>query len=131
MIEAYSTNITATPNAVISFNTVSLKTGEVVTMEGNTAFSLNRSGIYNIEFNATATATTAGNVSVQLYKNGVPITQTLSTATLSNDGSQTLSFSTLLKVGCCPCGESQPKLSVMYEGVAGTISPTIIITKIR
>lgn len=133
MLQAYSKGVGVSPNSIYPFNTTSILTGYVATLNGSTSINLNKPGIYMVEFNGQASPTDEdGVVSVQLYNDGVPMPQTISSAYATMGNPNTLSFSTLVKVGClCPSETGSKVLTLHYEGVAGTMDGNIVVTKLR
>lgn len=133
MLQAYSKGVSVSPNSIYPFNTTFILTGCVATLNGSTSINLNKPGIYMIEFNGQASPTGEnGVVSVQLYNDGVAMPQANSSAYATMGNPASLSFSTLIKVGClCPCESGSKVLTLHYEGVAGTMDGNIVVTKLR
>ena len=122
MLEAYSLNITVGANANIPFNSVSLEKGCTVTKPSADTINLNKCGVYMVEVDASAAASTT----IQLYKDGVAQPQAQSTGTSP-------SFTTLVQVAhnnCgCPC--SSPTTIQVRNTTAGTFTDAnIVVTKI-
>ena len=124
MLEAYSLNVTVATNSVIPFNSVTLKKGCTAELLGNGTIQLNKCGVYMVECDASASASTT----IQLFKDSVAQPQAQSTGS-------SLSFTTLVQVtennSTCPC--SAPTLLQVKN--TGTASATftdanIVITKI-
>lgn len=122
MIEAYSLNITAQANSPIPFNSTALQKGCTVTKPSADTFNLNKCGVYMVEVDVSAAASTT----IQLYKDGVAQAQAQSTGTSP-------SFTTLVQVphnnSNCPC--ASPTSIQIRNTVAGTLTDAnIVITKI-
>lgn len=133
MIQVYSKGIAVTPNNNVQFNTVALKTGSTVTMEGTTQLNINRSGIYRIEFvGYGASNTDNGTIGVQLVVDGKEVPQAEATvATSSAILPEQIAFTALVPVKICPCGGSKT-VTVLATGKAGTLSlANLTVTKIR
>lgn len=82
MLEAYSKNQTVPATTGITpFNSVTLKKGCTAELNGVSSIQLNKCGVYEVIFNAIALATTAGNITVEMTKNGV--TQPQATRTIT------------------------------------------------
>ena len=100
MIEADAKNqsIPAT-TGIVPFTSVSLKKGQTVELNGVNSIQLNKCGVYEVIFNATALAGTAGNVTIEMTKNGV--TQPQATTTITGATTTTavnVPISTLVQV---------------------------------
>lgn len=122
MLEAYSTNITVGANANIPFNSTSLQKGCTVTKPSADTINLNKCGVYMVEVDASAAASTT----IQLYKDGVAQAQAQSTGL-------TPSFVTLVQVdhnnSCCAC--ASPTTLQVRNTVAGTLTDAnIVVTKV-
>ncbi len=135
MLEAYSKNQSvAATTGIIPFNSVSLKKGCTVELNGVNSIQLNKCGVYEILFNATALATTAGNITIQATKNGVSQPQgsrTVVGATTST--SVNIPISTLVQVtdnNSCRCCDSPTVVQFVNTGVAWTGDTSVVITKI-
>lgn len=133
MIQVYSKGIAITPNNNVRLNTVALKTGSTVTMEGTTQLNINRSGIYRIEFvGYGASNTDNGTIGVQLVVDGKEVPQAEATiATSSAILPEQIAFTALVPVKICPCGGSKT-VTVLATGTAGTLNlANLTVTKIR
>ena len=132
MIQVYSKDIAITPNSNVQFNTVALKTGSTVTMQDSTQLSINRSGIYRIEFvGYGASSTDNSMIGVQLVVDGKEVPQAEATvATSSAIMPEQIAFVALVPIKICPCGSKT--VTVLATGTAGTLSlANITVTKIR
>lgn len=133
MIQVYSKGIAVTPNSNVQFNTVALKTGSTVTMEGTTQLNINRSGIYRIEFlGYGASNTDNSTIGAQLVVDGKEVPQAEATvATSSAILPEQIAFTALVPIKICPCGGSKT-VTVLATGTAGTLSlANLTVTKIR
>ena len=133
MLQVYSKDIAVTPNSNVQFNTVALKTGSTVTMEGTTQLNINRSGIYRIEFvGYGASNTDNGTIGVQLVVDGKEVPQAEATvATSSAILPQQIAFVALVPIKICPCDGSKT-VTVLATGTAGTLNlANLTVTKIR
>jgi hypothetical protein len=135
MLEAYSLNQTLLTNGIIPFNSTALVKGETVNLSGVSSIQLNKCGVYEIAFNMTANATTAGNVVVQMTKDGViqpQATRTITGATTAT--SANVPIVTLVQVtknnGNCCCA-SPTTIQFINAGV-GVLANNInvAVTKI-
>ncbi len=133
MIQVYSKGIALTPNANVQFNTVALKTGSTVTIEGTAQLSINRSGIYRIEFVGYGAANTDNStIGVQLVVDGKEVPQAGATvATSSAILPEQIAFTALVPIKICPCGGGKA-VTVLATGTAGTLNlANLTVTKIR
>lgn len=135
MIEAYSKNqsIPAT-TGIVPFTGVSLKKGQTVELNGVNSIQLNKCGVYEVIFNATALAGTAGDVTIEMTKNGV--TQPQATTTITGATTTTavnVPISTLVQVkdnnSCCCC-DAPTILQFLNTGVAITADTNVVVTKV-
>ena len=135
MIEAYAKNqaIPAT-TGIVPFTGVTLKKGQTVELNGVNSIQLNKCGVYEVIFNATALAGTAGAVTIEMTKNGVPqpqATTTITGATITT--SVNVPITTLVQVkdnnSCCCC-DAPTILQFINTGVAITADTNVVVTKI-
>lgn len=135
MLEAYSKNQTiSATTGVIPFNSVTLKKGCTAELNGVSSIQLNKCGVYEIIFNATALATTAGDITVEMTKNEVAqpqATRTITGATVAT--SVNVPIATLVQVtdnNSCRCCDTPTILQFINTGVAWTGDIDIVVTKI-
>ena len=120
-------------NLPVAFNN-SQKTGCSIELETPNIIELCNPGLYLVEFNGSAaTSGTAGDITVQLQRNGVNVPGALATNTSSaTTDIESLSFSTIIDVlpSCCAVN-NQTNLAVINSGVAATFANvTINIVKL-
>ena len=134
MINTYNiTTQNVAANGTVAFTTDRILTGCTVTRNGNT-FQLNKPGYYYVTFNAVAAATeTVGDLTVELYNNGVAVpgaTATVTTATAGNNDNY--AFTTIIRVlPSCPMINNTAELTVVNTGVDATYTvANINITKL-
>ena len=136
VLDAYSiTSTNVAVGASIPFTTNYIKTG--VSISDSTAAStinLNKSGIYLITFGATVAnqAAEAGNVTVQIYRNGNAVPGAVATESSSGPTDlASLSISTIIEVDdVCPCsgaGYTNIPITFVNSGVASVISNVKIV----
>lgn len=135
MIEAYAKNqsIPAT-TGIVPFTGVTLKKGQTVELNGVNSIQLNRCGVYEVIFNAVALAGTAGAITIEMTKNGVPQPQATTTITgATTTTSVNVPITTLVQVkdnnSCCCC-DAPTILQFINTGVAITADTNVVITKI-
>lgn len=107
-------------NSIIDLGSVIRRFGCNLRLNGN-AIEVDGAGYYTIDCNVTLAPTVAGNVTVALYKNGVPLTGATATGSVSTAGNPiTLPIQTTIREGCaCDGGTS---LTVVLVSGASTIS---------
>lgn len=135
MLEVYSKNISVLADAPIALNNVALLKGCSTQLQGVSTIQLNKSGIYEITVSAVATATAAGQISIQLEKDGVLQPQAFSAVTAADTTSlQSLGFTTLVQVthnNNCNCVCTIPtNIDIINTGVAATFN-SVTVTVIR
>lgn len=125
MVNAYTnTSVAVASSAAIPFmnNRYVVGCGSRHT-PGSETITLSRPGYYLVNFVGDMTAA-AGEVSVQLYNNGVAVPGALGTATVDTAGDlKNIGISSVVKVlGSCPCIENCANLTVNNTGLASTYS---------
>lgn len=103
-----NTTTSYSANAPIVFTTTDRKTGRsVLFTNGGTAVNIASKGLYLVNFSVTGTVqgATAGDVTVELYRNGVAIPSTLTTSTSTGTTDfVNVANSTVIEVdSACPC----------------------------
>lgn len=134
MVQVYSKNVTVQPNETFPLNVVIIEKGSTATTSNN-SINLNCKGVYAVDMSASLTPATSGDISVQLYKNGVPYAPAESKATGTADAISALSFPTLIQCSqnnnpCCCCTSPDNLTLVNTSAVAVTGDFTIRVTKI-
>lgn len=135
MIQAYTKNTAVAVNTAIPLANVAIRKGCTATTSGSSAISLNKKGIYQVSVDASAVASAAGVIQMQLSQNGVLLPEALAFETADDaTGAHSLSFSTLVQVtedNCtCDCGSKQNIINIVNNGVAATYSHlNVVITK--
>ena len=122
MISSYNITTQAVlADGVINFTTDRILTGCTATRDGQT-FQLNKPGYYYVTFNAVATATEAGEITVTLENNGIAVIGATASMTAGTVGDLVnLSFTTIIKVPPSCCAVSNVgKLTVVNAGVGAT-----------
>lgn len=135
MIQSYSQNVAVPAASSIPFNNTFQK-GCAVEQAGAASFQLNRKGLYLVHFDASAFASTAaGNISVQLFKDGVADPGGFAQASSTADTDiESLSFETHVQVPCdntCACNVSPVIIQIRNVDVPATfIQANVVITKL-
>lgn len=135
MIEIYSKNVEVAANAAIPLNVTAVNKGTSIVNNGAATLQFNKCGLYKVSVSASGIAGEAGDITIQLYKNGVAQAPAVATETAADTTStHNLSFTTIVQVGAnntnCPC--SSPTLvTVINSGVAATFSTVdVVATKL-
>ena len=135
LLEVYSRNVSALANAPIALNNVALLKGNSTQLQGVSTIQLNKCGVYEISVSAVATAETAGQISIQLEKDGVLQPQAYSAVTAADTTSvHPLGFTTLVQVTHnnntnCVCA-TPTNIDIINTGEAATFN-SIKVTVIR
>ena len=133
MLQIYSTNLDVAANAAYPLNTVSLDKGMAIVPSGAASVQLNRCRLYKVTCDAFVNPAAAGEVSIQLYKNGIPQPEAISTITGVVDTIDTLGFTTLVQVSenntrCC-C--TAPTILQFVNGDTAVTGAHINITVVK
>ena len=136
-LEAYSVNTTVPTNTPVPLNVRTIEKGEFANSNNNSNSNIvfNKCGLYKVSVNASVVASEAGDITIQLYKDGVPIANAVSTVTAADTtNSRTLVFEKLIQISknnnpnCCCSSPSM--VAIMNEGVEATFNPiNIVVTK--
>ena len=134
MIDLYSLNIQVAQNGSIPLNNINIIKGISASHSAPATIELNKSGIYMVSVDASITPAAAGDVSIQLAKNGILDQGAYSIATGAADDTVTLGFSSLVQVkenNTCCCNTSPTTLQLINTGQAGTFPIVkMVVTKI-
>ena len=133
MLEVFSTNIALTDGLSIPFNNVIIEKGCTAVLEAPATIDLNKCGVYMVSCDASVTGTAAGDVSIQMYKNGVAQPQAISTETVAAAETAALGFTTLVQVrenNTCACFSSPTALQFVYDGEDATGHINVCVTKV-
>lgn len=137
MIEAYSLGVTVGANQPVPFNNVTIQKGCSVKQMSATTFVFNKKGTYKVTLDAAGaiTGTTAANLILQLFKNGVaqPQAQGVANSTSTTDV-ESLGFVTLVQVEednnpCC-CSKTPTTIQILNTVAALFNKINITITKV-
>ena len=133
MIQAYSTNITVGADTAIPFNNVTLKKGCSAVQAGPATFQLNKAGIYMVSCDASLAPTAAGEVSIQLSKNGILQPEAIAIEQGTAATPTNMSFCTLVQVqenNTCSCCTSPTNIQVINSAAGDFPIANIVITKL-
>lgn len=134
MLELYSLNVTVDENGSIPFNNVKLAKGMSAVVGAPATIQFNKSGVYMVSVSASITPAAAGDVSIQLAKNGMLDQSARSIATGAAGSTTALGFTTLVQVrdnNTCCCNTSPTTIQLINTGQASTFPiVNIVVTKI-
>lgn len=136
MLEVYSKSITALANSAIPLNNVALDKGTSTKLQGVSTIEFNKCGVYKVSVSASAVATVAGAITIQLEKNGVVQPQAETSATAADTTTiYPLAFTTLVQVdhNNCNCLCSSPdRISLINAGVGTTYNQIdVVVTRVQ
>jgi len=120
MIQVYSDGVTVAANGTYPLNNVVFLKGNTAVAAGAGGVALTKRGVYNIHVDGFGTLAAAGDYSIQLTRNGIPLPQSISTTTLTAAGSAAGSFEALVVVeeSDCPCNWTSSAVTI------GVINPS-------
>lgn len=127
---------TVNAQSVVVFNNNAPFTGcSISHAAGGGTVSLNKSGIYLVEFNADASsvATAGGTLTMQLTNNGVLVPSAEATATVAeNTAIVNLKFATIVQVlNSCNCINNDVDLTVINNGIQASLTnANIVVVKL-
>lgn len=107
-------------NGIIPLTTIQRRRGQVVESNSNN-ITLNRPGYYKVNAYVTFTAPAAGDISIQLQKNGVDVTGLTASTTITTATTEvrTLNISGIVRVFC---NEGFSTITLVNSGLAITTS---------
>lgn len=135
MLDLYSLNVDVEENGSIPFNSVRIAKGCTAVLAAPGTVQFNKSGVYMVSCSASIEPAAAGDVSIQLAKNGVLEPGVISTATAAATQTTDLGFTTLVQVSQnnipCNCTTNPTTIQLINTGQAGTLPIVrMVITKI-
>lgn len=137
MLQAYSNNIDVAAGAAFPLNSVVVDKGCGETLSGPATIQLNKRGIYLVEVDGFATPDAATMVSAQLYVNGIPQPQAISsfmgTAVTATDNFGFKTFVRVAENNCnCNCFSSPTNIQVINgETAISDVHINVVVTQIR
>lgn len=110
----------------IPLGTVIRRFGCNCQLSGN-GITVDGPGYYEVNASVTLLATAAGDVTVTMYKDGVPVPGATATETLSAIGnSANLNIASMVRLQCC---DSASTLTFVLTGTANTVSNVGLVVK--
>ena len=137
MLQIYSSDLAVGANTVFPFNNVVLDKGCAEALSAPATIQLNKQGVYLVEMDGFATPDAATEVSVQLYVNGIPQPQAISSfVPAAVTDARTFGFKTFVRAfenNCnCNCLTSPTTIQFMNGDTAlSDAHINVVITKIR
>ncbi len=114
MIQVYSDGLTVAAGGTYPLNNVVFLKGNTAIPAGAGGVALTKRGIYSVEVDGFGTLAAAGDYSIQLTRNGVPLPQAISTSAVAAAGESTGSFKALVVVeeSDCPCNWTSSAVTI-------------------
>lgn len=123
MLQAYSLNVDVAADGIVPFNNVTVDKGCAEKLSGVGTIELNKAGVYKVHVDGVASVST----SIQLMRNGTPLSQAQSTGTVVGFGT----FVQVDKNNCaCDCGSSPVTIQLKNSTEATFINVNIVVEKI-
>jgi len=136
MLQVYSSDLTVGANTVFPFNNVVLDKGCAEALSAPATIQLNKQGVYLVEMDGFATPDAATEVTVQLYVNGIPQPQAISSfVPAAVTDTRTFGFKTFVRAlenNCnCNCLTSPTTIQFMNGDTAlSDAHINVVVTKI-
>jgi len=131
MLEMYSLGVTVPAGGSIPLNNSNFSKGVTATHSAPASIELNKKGVYRVAVNASVSPAAAGDVQIQLVKNGILTAAARSIATAASTATVVpLGFETLVQVpfdNTCCCATSPTTLQVIN---ASTVDATFSIVDV-
>lgn len=120
MVQAYSDGVAVAAGGTYPLNNVVFLKGSTAIMAGAGGIALTKRGIYSVHVDGFATLAAAGEYSIQLTRNGIPVPQALSTTSVAAAEIGNGSFEALIVVedSDCPCNWTSAAVTI------GVINPS-------
>ena len=136
MLQVYSSDLTVGANTVFPFNNVVLDKGCAEALSAPATIQLNKQGVYLVEMDGFATPDAVTEVTVQLYVNGIPQPQAISSfVPAAVTDTRTFGFKTFVRAlenNCnCNCLTSPTTIQFMNGDTAlSDAHINVVVTKI-
>lgn len=134
MIQIYSTNINVPAETAVPLNNVKIRKGCTAVNVSPTTIQLNKRGVYMVHVDAFGEAAAAGDITLQLQRNGQPVPAAISTVTGAVGEIDTLHFEDLVQVSedntsCCCTSPTELQIVTGDVGING-LHINVIVTKL-
>ena len=117
-----------TPNGIIGLGSVIRRFGPNLHLSGN-AIQIEGAGYYDIDASITVAPTTAGNVTISVYKDNVLIPGATATETAAEANDPVNLSITALVREQCPCCDGASNLTFVLTGTASAISNIAVVVQ--
>ena len=137
MLQIYSSDLTVGANTVFPFNNVVLDKGCAEALSAPATIQLNKQGVYLVEMDGFATPDAATEVTVQLYVNGIPQPQAISSfVPAAVTDTRTFGFKTFVRASENNCNGNCLTSPTTIQFMNGDTALSdahinVVITKIR
>lgn len=114
MIQVYSDGLTVAAGGTYPLNNVVFLKGNTAVSAGAGGVALTKRGVYNVHVDGFGTLADAGNFSIQLTRNGIPLPQAISIESVAAAGIGNGSFDALIVVedSDCPCNWTSSAVTI-------------------
>lgn len=136
MVQYYSDGVTVAAGGFFPLNNAAYSKGCTVSHGAPATLELNKKGVYQVNVDSFATLEAAGDYSIQLYRNGVPMAQAINTTTVAAGEIGSTHFSTFVVVpndNCaCNCVSAPVTLQLANASVVDVTDAhvNVSVTKI-
>lgn len=136
MLEIFSQNQTINTNELLPFSAVALVKGSTAVLSGVNTIQLNQKGVYSVTINISGLPATNGDVSIEMYKDGVLQPQTIidipgAITTTGINASKTTLVQVSRNNNPCDCCSSPTTIQFLNLGVGLTGSySNVVVTKL-
>ena len=123
---------TADDGGVLEFNQNNVWTGKSIFHTGGANVRLLKAGLYLVIVDADILATAAGDVTLQLFNNGVAVPGAQATTTAAAADTEHVSFSALIHIplSCCSYATTTDNLTVGIDVPATVTNAHIVVAKL-
>ena len=123
---------TAADGGVLEFNQNNVWTGKSIFHTGGANVRLLKAGLYLVTVGADILATAAGDVTLQLFNNGVAVPGAQATITAAAADTEHVSFEALVHVpfSCCGYNTNTGNLTVGIDAAATVTNAHIVVAKL-
>jgi hypothetical protein len=134
MLQVYSDNIVVPANSAIPLNNVKIRKGCTAVNSAPSTIQLNKRGVYVVNMDAFGEAAAAGDITIQMFRNGVADPSAVSTVTGAVGEIDTLHFETLVQVSedntpCCCTAPTEIRFETGDVGING-LHINAVVTKL-
>ena len=132
MVQYYSDGLAVAAGGFFPLNNAAYAKGCTASHGAPATIELNKKGVYNVSVDSFATLEAAGDYSIQLYRNGVPMAQAINTTTVAAGDIGSTHFSTFVVVpndNCaCNCVSAPVTLQIANASVVDVTDAHVNVT---